>query len=142
MLDKIMPVILVIVVIAISMAVGAYGYFLITKSPNAGLALITDEQQEKIAIFDLLKTSLVNTITLMGKVEKITGNIITLSAGTNKIDVLIEEDKEISSAVTDKDGKTSYISSVFSDIKVGDSLSIEAEISSNNQINALLVTIF
>jgi len=141
-MEKTTSIIVLVVVILISIIIGAYGYFMISKGKTTGT--ITEEQQAKIALVDSMKSSLVNTITITGEVKDISENTVTIwSEKTNEvINVMSGSDRAFSKATKGENGKYTYSDASFSDVEVGGTVVIEAEISSTNQLSALFTTIY
>lgn len=94
-------------------------------------------QSAKSSVISALRSKAVPSIMAYGKVAEINGNKITLTAEEEKIEVIIEE-----SAVVQTFNQSAYKNGQFSDIKIGDILSMALVISPENKLEAKSVTIF
>lgn len=125
---------------------GVAGWFLqkYTQANNAQL-------QRAIKIepaTDILTSQLIRTIMIYGVVKKIDGNNLDLAYGGDEKTVGIASGAQVFSSIPQKDPKTgNFITGTpkqisFSDIKVGDGVSVTLDLLANGQFQGNLVYIF
>ena len=96
----------------------------------------------------MLTSKAVQAIPVYGQIEKINGTNITISYAGDQITVGVKEGVQVFSSVAQKDPKTGNLITgapqpvKFSDLKVGDGVSITLKILENGQVEGDSVFIF
>ena len=102
--------------------------------------MLTDQQKQQLDVYNSLKSSLVNNITIFGQVKSASAidNSIVLSFNGDDISLAINNSTKIYSTAN-KSTQNNPLS--FSDIKTGQNLYIYAKISSDNKLTASYIKI-
>jgi len=101
----------------------------------------------KIQAVQTLSSKVIPSITAFGQVTKIDGKTITLTFGGDNLTVKIRDDAQIylpATSAKDKNGKlvtSQQQTAQFSDIKVGNNVSVNLKLLSDGQIEGQLVII-
>ena len=101
----------------------------------------------KIQAVQTLSSKVIPSITAFGQVTKIDGKTITLTFGGDNLTVKIRDDAQIylpATTAKDKNGKlvtSQQQTAQFSDIKVGNNVSVNLKLLSDGQIEGQLVII-
>lgn len=145
--NKILIVVVVIIFGAVIFSAGGYFAGVFLEKEKTGSQI---EKLEKLtSVTSLLSSSkLIVSIIGYGKVTDISGRKITLTTGSESLQVSIREDAQMYSFVAPAfvEGKISEISAQkvikFEDIKVGDNLNVSTKMLADGQMEGLSVAIF
>lgn len=108
---------------------------------------VSPKEAPKITAVQNLSSKVIPSITAYGQVSKIEGRDITLTLGGDSLKIKINNNAQVflpSSSTIDKDGKTVNAPqqiAKFSDIKIGDNVSVNLKLLPDGQIEGAMVVI-
>lgn len=134
---------MVMLVIAgiVLMAIGGFaGYFL--KSQNNSAPVVEQKQASVAAVglANIMKSTLTNSVMLMGEVKSINGNAILISENSDTAIIRIVQGAKI--FLVDAKDPNKQIPATMEDIKVGDTIAIGAKVLNSYAISAGSVVIY
>lgn len=141
-MDKKNLTVLVIVAILFFVVGGGLGIAYQIKKDS-----LTPKEKVQVESANKLSSKVIPSITAFGEVSNITGKNITLTFGGDSLVIKIRDDAQIylpATNSTDKNGKAVALpqrAAKFSDIKTGDSLSINLKLLPDGQIEGQMVII-
>lgn len=114
---------------------GVFAGFLLEKN-------ITEKDIEKAnTTIKAFGSKLIPYVTAFGKIQSISGKDLTLNYNGDTVVIKIKDDAKVSIIETGDDNNTIQKEALFEDLKVGDSVSVNISISSDNAIEGSRVLI-
>jgi hypothetical protein len=126
-------------------AIGAFGFQKYYSSACPGTSSqanqLSEQDKQELSKLRLLKSDLVNLVMLFGGVKEISGNVITLVSGQNSISFTAAPEAKVYSVSTSGTALGKQTAADFSDIKVGESIQVGAQLSADDELTGYSILI-
>lgn len=123
-----------VAVVAVAFASGAVG-MLIQKQAMAPQIKALNELSQ-------LKSKVIGSVVAYGKVESISGRTVTLKNGTDVLAIKVNDSAQTSSITANGNSAPTQKVVSFSEVKVGNSVSIGVKVAEDGTLNGVSVIIF
>jgi len=147
-MDKASTILLILIAMVICVAIGVFGVLkyqethpVATEPGDQQPTQLSEQDQQELGRLRLLKSSLVNSIVLFGQVESISGNTIKLGSGQDSLPMVVDPSANVYFVNASGANAGESTPAQFSDIKVGDGVQAEANLSPDGQLSSFYIAI-